>query len=115
MRECAQFFGRMDPLVRLTVHRAAWCLVTTAQTESRLRAMGCTKVSVMAQVGLPAGEIQQLAAIPARHADAPFRLFSLGRLLHWKGFELALLAFAKFAERVPGAEYWLIGDGPERE
>ena len=40
------------------------------------------------------------------------RFVSIGDLLHWKGFHLGLRAFA--AADLPNAEYWLIGDGPER-
>jgi glycosyltransferase involved in cell wall biosynthesis len=35
--------------------------------------------------------------------------------LHWKGFELGLRAFARFQLWAPAAEYWIIGDGPERK
>ena len=48
------------------------------------------------------------------HAGNPFRLLSLGRLLHWKGFHLGLQAFARMVRVFPQSEYWLIGDGPER-
>lgn len=37
----------------------------------------------------------------------------MGRLLHWKGFHLGLRAFAR--ANLPDAEYWLLGNGPERE
>jgi glycosyltransferase involved in cell wall biosynthesis len=71
-------------------------------------------VSVFTQASLPAEEIQQLAEIPPRF-DAPFRVFSMGRLVHLKGFDLGLRAFARFHAQYPESEYWLIGDGPERE
>ncbi|MEO1342468.1 MAG: glycosyltransferase, partial [Cyanobacteria bacterium J06635_13] len=38
---------------------------------------------------------------------------SIGRLLHWKGFHLGLRGFAK--ANLPDAEYWLVGDGAERQ
>jgi glycosyltransferase involved in cell wall biosynthesis len=37
----------------------------------------------------------------------------MGRLLHWKGYHLAVRAFAK--AELSAADYWLLGDGPERE
>jgi len=33
-------------------------------------------------------------------------------LLHWKGFYLAIRAFAIFARKNPEAELWIIGSGP---
>jgi glycosyltransferase involved in cell wall biosynthesis len=47
--------------------------------------------------------------------EEPFRVFSVGRLLHWKGFHLGIRAFAQFHRSHPESEYWLIGDGPERQ
>ena len=38
----------------------------------------------------------------------------LGRLLHWKGFYLAIRAFAIFARGNPEAELWIVGGGPFR-
>ncbi|MBV9771593.1 MAG: glycosyltransferase family 4 protein [Bryobacterales bacterium] len=35
-------------------------------------------------------------------------------MLHWKGFEFGLRAFAMLAKDQVPAEYWLIGDGPYR-
>ena len=69
---------------------------------------------VFTQASLPAKEIHQFAEIPPRH-DPPFRVFSMGRLVHLKGFDLGLRAFARFHARFPNSEYWLIGDGPERK
>jgi glycosyltransferase involved in cell wall biosynthesis len=49
-----------------------------------------------------------------RRLAMPFRVVSVGRLIHWKGFHLGLMAFATFQEAFPASEYWLVGDGPER-
>lgn len=46
--------------------------------------------------------------------NSQLRFISMGRLLHWKGFHLGLRAFAQ-ANLPDDAEYWLLGDGPERE
>jgi glycosyltransferase involved in cell wall biosynthesis len=35
-------------------------------------------------------------------------------LLHWKGFELGMRAFAQFHSQLPDSQYWLIGNGPEK-
>jgi len=114
LRDLAQASGELDPFVRLTARRAVLGLATTEQTAARLRALGCGRVEVLSQVGLPAEEIVQLAACPiAGHTF--FRLVSVGELLHLKGFELGLRAFALLKSRFPTSEYWIIGDGPERK
>ena len=65
-------------------------------------------------IGLPEEDICKLSAFPFRQS-APFRLISMGNLLHWKGFELGLRAFGLFNRQFPTSEYWMVGDGPERK
>jgi glycosyltransferase involved in cell wall biosynthesis len=100
--------------VRLTARRAAFAFATSQETERRLNALGCKTVSVFSEAGLQAEEVSRPARIPLRQASS-FRLLTLGRLLHWKGVEFGLRAFARFKSRLPEAEYCIIGDGPERK
>ena len=114
MRAVARSLAQLDPFVRLTGQRAALGIATTEETAARLRKLPCRKVTVLSQVGLPPDEIAQLGALTVRHSN-PLRLVSIGNLLHWKGFQLGLRGFAHFQSRFPAAEYWIIGDGPERK
>ena len=114
LRDLARRLGEFDPFVRLSARRATPGLATTYQTKERLRALGSRSASVFSQVGLPEEDICKLGAIPFRQS-APFRLISMGNLLHWKGFELGLRAFGLFSQQFPTSEYWVVGDGPERK
>jgi glycosyltransferase involved in cell wall biosynthesis len=114
LRNSARKLGELNPFVRLAARRAAIALATTDETARRLRGLGCRNVFVFTQANLPADEVHQFAEIPPR-GNPPFRVLSVGRLLHWKGFELGLRAFARFRSRFPESEYWLIGDGAERK
>jgi glycosyltransferase involved in cell wall biosynthesis len=114
LRHCARKLGEFDPFVRLAARRATIALATTNQTEQRLRALGCQNVQITSEAGLPEEEIHELMAFPIRQCT-PFRVLSLGNLLHLKGFELGLQAFARFHARFPQSEYCLVGDGPERK
>ena len=113
IREFARTLGELSPFVRVAARRAAIALATTNETAARLEAIGCKKVSILPEAALPEHEINELGAI-SPSASGTFRVLSLGRLVHWKGVELGLRAFARFQAHVPNAEYWLIGDGPER-
>jgi glycosyltransferase involved in cell wall biosynthesis len=113
-RRVAQSCSRLDPFVHLTARKARWGLATTRETEKQMRRLGCSDVSVVSQAGLPSDEIEMLGRIPFRESR-PFRIVSIGRLLNWKGFDLALQAFAKFHAKHPESEYWILGDGPERQ
>ena len=112
-RTFAIWLGERNPFTKIMARRAAVALATTPETAERLTRLGTTRLSVLSQVALPEEEIEQLASIPARQ-NTPFRVLSLGNLLHWKGFHLGLMAFARFVREFPRSEYWLVGDGPER-
>jgi len=65
----------------------------------------------MSQVALPVEELGLLSQVPLPPKE-PVRFLSVGRLLHWKGFHLAIRAFAQSG--VKEAEYWFVGEGPEQ-
>ena len=112
-RTAARVVGENSPFVRRTARRCAVAVATTRQTAARLKRLGCRNVRIASEAGLPESEILRLAQLPPP-AAAPFRLLSLGRLIHWKGFELSLRAFSLFRTSNPHSEYWIAGDGPER-
>lgn len=111
LRGLARWLGEHDPLVRLTARRSAVALATTNETAARLRKLGARNVQVFSEVGLSKEEIAELGKIEGRSGN-PVWFISIGRLLHWKGFHLGLRAFAEAG--LAGAEYWIVGDGPER-
>ncbi len=112
-RNLARRLGELDPFTKMTARRSAMALSKARETAARLKQLGTRRVFILSEVALPEEEITQLFNVPL-HLDTPFRLLSLGRLLHWKGFHLGLMAFARFAREYPQSEYWLVGDGPEQ-
>lgn len=113
-RDLARKMGERDPFVRRTARKATLGMATTEETAKRMRAVGCPRVEVMSQLALAEEEIDELGKLPLR-TRPPFRLLSLGHLLHWKGFRLGLEAFAELRQAVPASEYWIVGDGPDRK
>ncbi len=114
IRLAVQRAAELDPLVRLSTRRSALALAKTSETRARLRALGARQTLVMPEAGMSAEDLAWLGTMPVR-TSGPFRLLSLGRMLHWKGFELSVRAFAEFHKASPDAEYWLVGEGPNRE
>src|SRR5579862_184613 len=114
LRAIAQRIGERDPFLRLTARRASVALATTNDTAKRLTALGCRNVIIYSEAGLPQQDLDLLGTLPI-HRSSPFRIVSLGDLLHLKGFELGLRAFARIHSRIPQSEYWIMGDGPERK
>ncbi|MGH9683088.1 MAG: glycosyltransferase family 4 protein [Candidatus Acidiferrales bacterium] len=114
LRDASRFVRERDPFVRMTARRAAACLATTPETALRLRALGARDVALAMQFAWSPEEINESAPLLPRKTGC-FRVISLGRFLHWKGFGLGIEAFAKFHREFPSSEYWLVGDGPERK
>jgi glycosyltransferase involved in cell wall biosynthesis len=111
LRDCARFLQERNPNVCRTAKNAAVALATSAQTAERIRKIGAERVEVYPAIGMPIDEVRTLESIKSPDPNV-FRFVSIGRLLHWKGFHLGISAFAKAA--IPNAEYWIVGDGPER-
>jgi len=111
LRSLARFMGELDPLVRYTARKAKVALATTEETAARLRKLRPKEVRVLSEAALSGLELEKLGSLPLP-PQQPIRFLSLGRLLHWKGFHLGIEAFAKSG--LQDAEYWIVGDGPER-
>lgn len=111
-REWAQNLGASDPFARMTAQRSVLALATTEDTAKRVRAMGAKNVQILSESYLSKAEMARLRECKMPGAS-PLRFISMGRLLHWKGYHLAVRAFA--IANLPNAEYWLLGDGPERD
>jgi glycosyltransferase involved in cell wall biosynthesis len=112
VRDLARELAERDPLVRLTARRSTIICATTKDTAERVRKIGARYVTVFSQLGLSHEEITELGQYPIPDGST-IRFISMGRLLHWKGFHIGLRAFARAS--LPNAEYWIVGDGPERE
>ena len=67
-----------------------------------MRRLGCRRVSVLSEAGLPGDEIRRLSSVPPCHSS-PFRLLSIGQLIHLKAFHLSVRAFAEFHSQFPAS------------
>lgn len=112
LRDAARRVQEYNPSVRRTARNAAIALATSPQTAERVNRIGGRNVAIYAAIGMPENEVALLERIKAPDPST-VRFVSIGRLLHWKGFHLGIAAFAKAS--IPNAEYWIIGDGPERK
>ena len=112
LRALARWLGECDPFVRMTARRSKVALATTRESAIRMRAIGGRSTTVYPAIGITQEDLEVFDTLASSRADE-VRFLSIGQLIHWKGFDLGLAAFAN--ADLPDAEYWLIGDGPERK
>jgi glycosyltransferase involved in cell wall biosynthesis len=111
LRHSARGCGEWSPSVRRAARRTALALAVTEETRARLLAIGARRVELFSAMGFDREAYESLSRMPAA-AGSTLRFISMGNLLHLKGFDLGLKAFATAA--IPRSEYWIVGDGPER-
>jgi glycosyltransferase involved in cell wall biosynthesis len=111
-RSLARSLGSLNPVLRISARRSRIAIATTEQTALRLKKLGAKLIEVHPQLAMTSRERQYLASFPIRQSR-PFRIISIGRLIHWKAFHLSLRAFAKFQASYPDSEYWILSSGPE--
>ena len=112
LRSGIRWVGERDPFAQMTAQRSTIVRATTEDTAIRIRHMGAKQVEIFPESSLTKEEIVRLSQCAVSNRTA-VRFISMGRLLHWKGFHLGLRAFAQ--AQLPAAEYWVLGDGPERQ
>jgi len=112
LRNAARRIARLDPALRRTASRARVTLVTTEATREQVRALGAGRIEQMGAIGFSENELRHFRGLPPPDTSM-FRAICIGRLLHWKGFHLAIQAFGRFHRRCPASELWIVNDGPE--
>ena len=104
--------GELDPATRATASKSILARATTEETAQRLQILGANKIQTYSALGLSQAELSLLGQFSAPLIQ-PVRFISIARMLHWKGLHLSLKAFAQ-ANLADDIEYWILGDGPER-
>ena len=112
LRAAWRGIGELDPLTRLTARRSTIAFATTKDTAKKLSKLGAFSIKQASETGISEAEIERLSHCPPPNGK-PVRFINVARLLHWKGIHLGLRAFAE--ANLTDAEYWIVGEGPERE
>jgi glycosyltransferase involved in cell wall biosynthesis len=110
-RDNIRALSTRDPALRATAWAATIGIGVTRESCAALRDLGVKRVEQLPQAALTDEDLALFDALPPP-PPGPFRVICMGRLIHWKGFHLAIRAFGLFAQNYPDAELWLINDGP---
>jgi glycosyltransferase involved in cell wall biosynthesis len=112
-RDGARNFCGQTGALRDTAAAATIAIGVTRETCAALKRLGARRVEQMPQLALTDRDLAQFAALPGP-PPGPLRAICIGRHVHWKGFHLAIRAFARFAGNNSDAELWIVNDGPFR-
>jgi glycosyltransferase involved in cell wall biosynthesis len=112
-RDAARNFCERTPALRHTARAATIAIGVTRESCDALRRLGARRVERLPQMALTDADLAQFAALPLP-PPGPLRAICVGRHVYWKGFYLAIRAFAAFARKNAVAELWIVNDGPFR-
>lgn len=111
IRDNVRLLAAKDRALRATARAATIGIGVTRESCEALRKLGVRRVEQLPQAALPDEDLAFFDRFPPP-PDGPFRAICIGRLLHWKGFHLAIRAFGLFARNNPEAELWIVNEGP---
>ncbi len=112
LRDWSNFAVRRDPLMRWVFQRADKLFVTRDTlwlVPPRWRHKCRTELAI----GLTAEYLEHVNARNATGGNCS-RLLYVGRLLEWKGLDLALHAVSQLTQSLSGIRFTIVGDGPAR-
>jgi len=113
VRNGVRRLGEHSASLRDTVRAATIAIGVTPESCAACTRLGARRVEQLPQFALTDQNLADIAALPEL-PPGPLRAICVGRHVHWKGFHLAIRAFAQFARMNSGTELWLVGDGPFR-
>jgi glycosyltransferase involved in cell wall biosynthesis len=113
VRDSVRAVSQLDPALRETARRATIAIGISRESCDELRKLGAPRVEQLPQAALADTELDFFSQFPPP-PPGPFRAMCMGRHLHWKGFHLAIRAFALFHRTSPGSELWIANNGPFR-
>ncbi len=113
LRDVANWMMRFDPVMRSSFRRAKSILLATPESRRLIPQAFQHKCTVQLGVGLSReylGWTRQKRSAPG----AILRLLYVGRLLEWKGLDLALHGLRELCERGGSAHLTIVGEGAAR-
>jgi glycosyltransferase involved in cell wall biosynthesis len=112
LRDVSNFFVPLDPLMRRTFRQSERILVTR-DTLPLVPRRWRDKTTVRLAVGHPKDGWTAIQSSPRRRAG-DLRVLYVGRLLQWKGVDIALEAVSRVKQSHPKIRFTIIGDGPAK-
>lgn len=113
-RRALQFVLRsLDPLSRLSRARATKILTYSEEAMAAYGSRLRRKTRAIRHVGVRASEVAADATLETVTRPRDLNVVTAGRLVHWKGFDLAIEAVGRAIEEGAPMHLTVIGSGPE--
>jgi glycosyltransferase involved in cell wall biosynthesis len=106
-----QWEDQLDSIIRSTLRNADWVVGSSAAILRRGQRL---VPDITPRSSVIHNALEEPALLPEPLPFHPPRVLCLGRLVFYKGFDLALTAFASIVQRFPQARLVIAGDGPMR-
>jgi glycosyltransferase involved in cell wall biosynthesis len=114
VRDLANWAIHADPLMRSSFRRAERIFLTTPESLGLIPEQFREKSRVQLGIGL-SREYLGWTNQKRNQPSTGLRLLYVGRLLEWKGLDLAIHAVRRLRDRGVVARFTIVGDGPARE
>ncbi|MGA3127224.1 MAG: glycosyltransferase family 4 protein [Candidatus Korobacteraceae bacterium] len=115
LRELVNSCVRFDPLMWQTFASAQAIYVTSGQSLELIPRRFRGKTRVHLAIGISETDIPASTLPDLPDKERVKKILFCGKLIHWKGPELAVRAFARVASRLPGATLTFVGGGAEQQ
>jgi glycosyltransferase involved in cell wall biosynthesis len=112
-RDCANLLAQCDPLMRSAFQRADRIYLTSRDSLNLVPSQYHHKCEVRLAIGLTQEQLGISGRKPSSNGPI-LRCVYVGRLLEWKGLQIALLSMQRLKLRGVPARLTLIGDGPAK-
>lgn len=106
------FLFKINPLTYYSLIKSKIIILKTSSTLKLIPPKYRPKVLIITHSAFSKNELQ-FNPSQIKHKDSNFRAVFVGRLVHWKGCDLAIESFAKFGKKNKQAELLIIGEGPD--
>ena len=113
LRDVANRVVRCDPIMRSSFRRAERIFLATPESLRLIPAKYQEKCTVQLGVGLSSEYLGWTRPKP-NTTDSTLRLLYAGRLVEWKGIDLAIHAMRQLRDRGVSASFTIVGDGPAK-
>lgn len=113
VRDIILFFLRINPLFLSLSNKANFIIVRTEETMKQIPNRYNDKTVKLIETGV--SQIDFESKWQGQKENNNFQIVSVGRLIHLKGFDLAIRAFASAFKNNGNTKLIIIGDGPDKK